>query len=647
MKHRLLLAAAFGSFFSVCFGQKIGQFESLRPASPKAQFQLPATHDFQVILEEGQPLGDGSQQPRNADFTGFVPKNGSSRSGFLAINSEVMPLGDVTILDVHFDELNQKWLVDASEKVDFDAVGGTRNNCSGGVTPWGTVLTCEENKSPGSKNAAGFNRFGYCLEIDPATRRVVNYAGGLPDGDKIWQMAFGDHENACVRSNRRTLYTGLDNAVGYLFKFVADEAENLSSGDLFAFKKTRSGSGEWLKVPNKTPAQVNNTLNFCKNAGATSFNGIEDVEIGPLDDMVYFAVKGDGAVYRFHDEQPLGGGFFSGFETFVGGPGAKYEVGPKTAKKQVFWGVGNDNLAFDDLGNLWILQDGSHNFIWVVGPQHTISEPDVRVFGIAPSGSEPTGITFTPDFEYLFMSFQHPFSGNRAQQKDASGMLRDFSKSATLVVSRAEFLGKKGEPAIAGSNKKNPVSSSLLAAELIEFTAEPEEKSIELRWITESERGCESFRVQRLEQGKIWQEIAVAAARGTTDSESWYALEDIAPLLGANHYRLKIVNFEGKTTISDLATAYFYPRQSSYGGRIFPNPARKTLQFQLDEHLPDEAVVVSVVNPQGIKKIEKTLSASSDGRYVFDISSLRSGNYFFQARSEDGRVLMSGKFAAE
>ena len=27
---------------------------------------------------------------------------------------------------------------------------------------------------------------------------------------------------------------------------------------------------------------------------------------------------------------------------------------------------GNDNLAFDGEGNLWVLQDGGHDYIWVV-----------------------------------------------------------------------------------------------------------------------------------------------------------------------------------------------------------------------------------------------------------------------------------------
>ena len=105
------------------------------------------------------------------------------------------------------------------------------------------------------------------------------------------------------------------------------------------------------------------------------------------------------------------------------------------------WGFGNDNLAFDNEGNLWVLQDGGRNHIWVVGAGHSTATPDVRLFATTPLGSEPTGITFSPDYRFLFMSFQHPSTSNTAAQTDAANNSIVFNTHSTVVIARKEQLG--------------------------------------------------------------------------------------------------------------------------------------------------------------------------------------------------------------
>ncbi len=95
------------------------------------------------------------------------------------------------------------------------------------------------------------------------------------------------------------------------------------------------------------------------------------------------------------------------------------------------WGRGNDNLAFDGEGNLWVCQDAivasDRNHIWVVGPTHTQASPQVRVFATTPIRSEPTGITFTPDYKFMFISFMGPnWISNTTSQMDAAGVIRSF-----------------------------------------------------------------------------------------------------------------------------------------------------------------------------------------------------------------------------
>ena len=160
---------------------------------------------------------------------------------------------------------------------------GTLNNCAGGTTPWGTVLSGEENfnqyfKGSGSANEARYgisagdsergweqvdprfdlsnpdytneaNRFGWIVEIDPED----------PTSVPVKHTALGrfKHEGGNVRlaaDGRAVVYMGDDERFDYLYKFVSersyvagDKAANmalLSSGDLFVAKFSATSAAE-------------------------------------------------------------------------------------------------------------------------------------------------------------------------------------------------------------------------------------------------------------------------------------------------------------------------------------------------------------------------------------------------------------------
>src|SRR5215217_798025 len=70
-------------------------------------------------------------------------------------------------------------LDDRTEIRDFVTSSGTRNNCAGGGTPWGTWLTCEEDRT---------TNHGYVFEVDP--RDPENDLSKTP----IREMGFFSHE---------------------------------------------------------------------------------------------------------------------------------------------------------------------------------------------------------------------------------------------------------------------------------------------------------------------------------------------------------------------------------------------------------------------------------------------------------------------
>ncbi|AZA83375.1 twin-arginine translocation pathway signal protein [Chryseobacterium lactis] len=433
-----------------CNSTHISCFTSIVPTAQTNKLIIPAEHKYQLILKEGDNYteGGGLVGGQN-DFTGYVAKSGSSTNGYLSVNHETNP-GGVTMAEINYNASTKLWQLTRSRAVSFSdpSLVQTIRNCSGGITPWGTVVTAEESVTSNDVNGDGYKDYGWLVEIDPATAQVISKN---PNGSKgkLWQMGIMNHENVVINSAGTIAYYGEDGGTHMVYKYVMDTPNNLSSGDLYVLKLdqglTTGGdpagtTATWVKVPNKIQADQNNTTTNALSLGGTKFNGVEDVDISPLDGKIYFTAKGLDKVYRLKDE----GTTASQVETFVGGSNSVYSFNTPQGMKSEAWGDGNDNLTFDELGNLWVLQDGGKNYIWVIAPDHTQANPKVRLFASMPAGSEPTGLTFTPDHKFGFFSIQHPDS-TIATDVDATGNTIDYrGKSATIVIALKNNLGIEG-----------------------------------------------------------------------------------------------------------------------------------------------------------------------------------------------------------
>lgn len=174
-----------------------------------------------------------------------------------------------------------------------DRIIGTLQNCSGGTTPWGTVLSAEENfqdqvpeavKADGSAfepssspffisseelggmgNVFGLagNKYGWMVEIDPANPQDY--------GTKHTWLGRYRHEGFGVRAiegKKLAVYSGCDRRGGHLYKFVSQEivqdpknpanSRLFELGMLYGAKFDPQGTGEW--IPLKPDTLVNPVL---------------------------------------------------------------------------------------------------------------------------------------------------------------------------------------------------------------------------------------------------------------------------------------------------------------------------------------------------------------------------------------------------
>lgn len=470
----------------------IATFTSLQPTNQTQQLAIPSTHTFQMIARESQFYTLSGKVPARADFTGYIPINSSSTNGLLHVNHEVTGNGAISSFAINYNSTAKIWGISSSQAININTndLVKLERNCSGAVTPWGTTLSGEETRNTGDLNNDGYQDVGWLVEVDPTTKAIKLGSNGKQQ--KLWAMGRMSHENAVVAADSKTVYYGEDAVDGCLYKFVATNIRDLSAGNLFVLKLDStlvSGSptkttATWIQLPNTTQANRNSTYTLAIAAGATQFNGIEDVEIGP-NGSVYFTSKGYGKIYSFKDYGSTVGAFI----TFAGGMNYTINYGTGTVSES--WGIGNDNLAFDGEGNLWVLQDGGKNYIWVIKSGHTQANPKVELFGTVPLGSEPTGITFSPDYKFLFMSVQHPNTNNTLTTTDAAGVLMKFNASTTIVISRKENLGTS----ILKSDFSNPIITNIDLANPIKLYPNPTfgESIVEIPLFEDSEINCEVY----------------------------------------------------------------------------------------------------------------------------------------------------------
>ena len=70
---------------------------------------------------------------------------------------------------------------------DYVTSSGTNRNCSGGPTPWGTWITCEETRIRAGEGDDTNTAHGYCFEVLPDGSQTLS-------DEPILDMGFFSHE---------------------------------------------------------------------------------------------------------------------------------------------------------------------------------------------------------------------------------------------------------------------------------------------------------------------------------------------------------------------------------------------------------------------------------------------------------------------
>ena len=424
------LAARLAGADSGAVGRVAG-FGALEPDAD-GLLDLPAGFDYRIISRVGDAMDDGLVVPGLPDdMHAFAGADGRS---VLVRNHELVPDSVDTAFRAMRGTLDARQLeriydagagrggvttlvVDtASARVEaqYLTLAGTLRNCSGGATPWGSWISCEEIVI-GAGDYGARRAHGYNFEVPASARSLVE---PLP----LRAMGRFNHEAVAVDGRTGVVYQTEDRADGLLYRFLPNERERLAAGGRLQALALRGLPG--VQTGNQRGARQR----FAPGERyAVDWVEMEDVD-APGDDLraqgrskgAAIVVRGEGMTLERGDD---GAACIWIVSTSGGRTGLGqlwcYRPSPDEGRagerqrpgtlelalepRHIEWLANGDNLTLAPFGDLLVCEDNDR-------AQHlvgvTASGGLYRFAANARRDSEFAGATFSADGRTLFVNLQ-------------------------------------------------------------------------------------------------------------------------------------------------------------------------------------------------------------------------------------------------
>lgn len=384
--------------------------------------RLPAGFSYRSFGWTGDPLTDGTPTPRAHDGMGLVRMRGDIAT--LVRNHEIVNArGAYGPSQSHYDPACGGGTV----TFDFDcargevlaaraSLSGTMQNCAGGVTPWGSWLSCEEFVSAAGVPVGTHDGIrtlqrahGFVFEVP---------ADGVSNAEPLIGLGQFRHEAAAVHEPTGDVYLTEDTEpMAGFYRFVPKQRGQLQRGGVLQMLKVdgrdelRSGlrvgerlRARWVPIEQPDSGDADNGRGVQQQGlaqGAARFTRLEGC-IATETEVFFTATNGGDAAYG---------------QVFVYYPAQQelmlvYESpAPETLDYP-------DNVIVSPRGGLLLCQDSKSQQQQLYGltragalftfARNNVVLDDYRGFSGDFRGAEWAGTCFSPDGRWLFVNVYNP-----------------------------------------------------------------------------------------------------------------------------------------------------------------------------------------------------------------------------------------------
>ncbi|MEJ7689253.1 MAG: alkaline phosphatase PhoX [Nocardioidaceae bacterium] len=395
---------------------------------PHGILDLPQSFKYRILSREGLPMKSGG---------GLVPSSFDGMGSFtrkhprvhLVRNHEAYPdaahLVPTAGLDTTYDPgagggtTNLVLSPSLRTQEEYVSLGGTAINCSGGITPWQTWLTCEETEDTAGE--LGYTKdHGWIFEVDPYDNSRNADPRPLKDMGRFMHEAVAVDPTNGIMYETEDAFSGAP--LGTYYRFLPDRPlggyGSLRAGgtlqalhvpgleDLSTVREagTTFGGIEWLDVPDPE-AKTTPTRAQAYPKPLTRGQKLEGAWWGNGDHSSYFvssyarredgsASAHDGQVWRYDPRAntlTLELIFTTGYET-----DDKYEQ--------------PDNICVSPYGGLMICEDsaGENYMIGTTAEGEPFAFARNRQYLEPGETGELSGVSFSPDGRVMFFNVYNP-----------------------------------------------------------------------------------------------------------------------------------------------------------------------------------------------------------------------------------------------
>ncbi len=304
---------------------------------------------------------------------------------------------------------------------DFVSLSGTLINCSGGPTPWGSWISCEETtlgptvrtSTTGIKTGGFLRPHGYCFEVAASANSAVS---PVP----LTAMGRFVHETVAIDKKSGFIYLTEDYSPGGFYRFIPNRNKRLAEGGTLQMlsiqgkpgfdtrrgqKQGTSFAASWVTIDNPDPPEADiDPIAVFKQGRAKGGAIFARLEGSCSDDKgsIYFVStsggdNGGGQVWHYSSQKKDEGRLTLLFES----PSREILDMPdniclRPKSKQLFICEDSDYVG----------EDGTpDNFVRILTPGGQIADFAKNISASFPK-SEFAGSTFTKDGKTFFVNLQ-------------------------------------------------------------------------------------------------------------------------------------------------------------------------------------------------------------------------------------------------